>query len=398
MKTQLLIPGALMLTAAAALGADSAVITVTNDFAGPRPAEVITIPFAELRKVVPELQMHHFRLRDQASGTEAPSQVMNFEHDHHGINYDDVVFQHDFAAGEREARFLVEKSEAPVPPYAARVFARVVPERFDDMAWENDRLGHRMYGPALDSAAAAAVGERLRGSGIDVWGKRVRYMVVDRWYKRGHDQFHADFGEGLDLYSVGQRRGTGGTGIWDGKQLFVSGNWARAAVIENGPLRAIFELSYEPWSVGALTVSEKKRFTVDAGRNFDLIESTFTIEGGDGSATVAVGICKPANAQIVAVKKDEQLPSLMVWQTYPTAGSLGLSVFLGAADGFAGFAETETDHLLLVKVKSGDTLRYYAGAGWDRSGDFSDQAAWEKYLADFAARTKAPLRASVAAR
>ena len=88
--------------------------------------------------------------------------------------------------------FTLEPTATATPPDAPCVYARVATERFGDMAWENDRIAHRMYGFELNSPTAAAVGERLRGSGIDVWGKRVTYPIVDRWYAKGHDQFHKD--------------------------------------------------------------------------------------------------------------------------------------------------------------------------------------------------------------
>ena len=35
----------------------------------------------------------------------------------------------------------------------------------------------------------------------------VPYLVMDRWYRKGHDGLHADTGEGLDFYEVGRNRG-----------------------------------------------------------------------------------------------------------------------------------------------------------------------------------------------
>jgi hypothetical protein len=38
---------------------------------------------------------------------------------------------------------------------------------------------------------------------------------------------------------------------------------------------------------------------------------------------------------------------------------------------------------------------YYAGFGWDKSGDFDCVEDWETYLSQFAARLKSPLRVTV---
>ena len=209
-----------------------------------------------------------------------------------GVAYGDLIFQHDFAAGEKSATFTVEKTDTVSPVFPAKVFARFVPERLDDFAWENDRIAHRTYGPALAAPAPAGSGkEVLVTSGLDVWCKRVDYLVVDRWYNKGHDHYHKDEGEGMDMYQVGNSRGCGGTGIWDGKKLSVSRNFETWKVVANGPIRAIFELAYEPWDANGVKVSEVKRFTVDAGHNLDEIESTFTFDASE-PITVAIGLNK----------------------------------------------------------------------------------------------------------
>jgi unsaturated rhamnogalacturonyl hydrolase len=43
-------------------------------------------------------------------------------------------------------------------------------------------------------------------------------------------------------------------------------------------------------------------------------------------------------------------------------------------------------------------LRYFTGAGWNRSGQFADRAAWEAYVKAFAATAANPLRIVVGAR
>ena len=48
--------------------------------------------------------------------------------------------------------------------------SRFVPEQLDDFAWENDRVAFRMYGSKM-----WMISKKRCGSGIDVWGKMVRY-------------------------------------------------------------------------------------------------------------------------------------------------------------------------------------------------------------------------------
>jgi hypothetical protein len=76
------------------------------------------------------------------------------------------------------------------------------------VAWESDRIAHRTYSQDLIK------GEGTISSGIDVWAKRTRSLVVDEWYRRKN--YHEDDGEGLDDYEVGRSRGCGGLGVWSG--------------------------------------------------------------------------------------------------------------------------------------------------------------------------------------
>jgi pectinesterase len=388
---------------ASVASAAGATITVTHELGTARAAEIIAVPFTQIAALMPEARMYHLVVRD-SKGRVIPSQITNYEHDHRGVSYDDLVFSYDFAAGEKRATFTLENLPAASPPLTPCVYARFVPERFDDMAWENDRIAHRMYGLALNSPGAG--GERLRGSGIDVWAKRVTYPIVDRWYAKGHDQFHKDGeGEGLDLYSIGGSRGAGGTGVWDGAKLWTSDNFVNAQVLANGPKRAAFKLNYAPWDAGAIgQVVETKRFTVDCGRNFDAVESVFDFV--PNNATVGIGISEHPQAAgfpAAVLTKDPDGRWLSFWEEN-NDGGLGIAVILANDAAPAGFAHEDApggkgsaNNLLLVKAIDGVPLRYFTGAGWTKSGQFEGRAAWETYVKDFAARVQKPLVITVSA-
>jgi hypothetical protein len=51
-----------------------------------------------------------------------------------------------------------------------------------------------------------------------------------------------------------------------------------------------------------------------------------------------------------------------------------------------------------VKARYKQSLRYFAGAGWNRSGQFKTRADWEAYVGAFAATVASPLKISVSAR
>jgi hypothetical protein len=402
MMKRSLLPIVGLLLAGLLSAADRFTVTVTHDFTGARPAEVITIPWSEVNRALPGALLQRIAVKD-AQGNLLPYQVTNVapqakDPKGEGIAYGELLFQHSFAAGEKSATFTVEKTEAVAPVFPARAFARYVPERLDDFAWENDKVAHRTYGQALgEPVPPGGAKEVLVTSGLDIWFKRVDYPIVDRWYNKGHDHYHKDEGEGMDMYNVGPSRGCGGTGIWDGKTLYVGRNYRTWKVIANGPIRAIFELTYDTWMANGVMVSEVKRFTVDAGSNLDRIDSTFAVTGAK-EVTVGIGLNKtPADKgqePAIALTPDAAAGTFTQWVAQKANGALGTALIV--PDGFVGFAEDDRNHLVLAKATPGAPLRYYAGAGWSKAGEFTSQESWNAYVTAFAARLKSPLKITLA--
>lgn len=370
-------------------------VNVSRTDSDARPAQTVVVPYAEIKAQLPGLLLDHVAVHD-SEGNLIPSQVTNFNPELRPAAYDQILFQIAFAEGQQSASVTIDDSPTPVPPAQAKVFARYVPERLDDFAFENDRIAHRIYGPSLSNPTLAG-GSTLVSSGIDVWAKRVQYLIVDRWYTKGHDAYHHDSGEGIDLYAVNNGRGCGGSGIWSNNHLYVSANWTAAKVIANGPIRAIFELSYDTWDVNGTYVSETKRFTIDAGTNFHRVESTFRYNSkAKAPITPAVGLTKhPEKVTAAGLTTAPDNSYLSLWEVYKKDGSLGTAVILDPASPRKGNAEDALNHLLLSEAVSEKPLAYYIGAGWSESGRFTDRASWDKEVSAFAKRLSAPLTVTV---
>ena len=271
--------------------------------------------------------------------------------------------------------FAATSIAQPRPATRPAAYVRHVPEAFDDVAWENDRIAFRVYGPALEK-------EQRTGSGIDVWVKSTRALVLDRWYKADH--LDIDHGEGLDYYSVGELRGCGGLGIWNGTTLDVSRVWESYKIIERGPERASFELTYAPWASGTRRVRERRRITLETGSNLNRIESTLDSDSPE-PLTVGIGLNKrPGDGGELTMIRKRGIVSY--WQPPdPKNGSIACGLLLDPIP-LIKTLETNDQYLALLKVMPGKPFVYYAGAGWSKSGDFPNPAAWEKYLREYKAQ------------
>ena len=340
---------------------------------------------------------------------------------------ENLLFQVDLAPHETRFYDILDASVlAAAPPPIVKTFARYVPERHDDFAWESDRIAHRIYGPALETWKA----EPLTSSGIDVWIKRTRDLVVNQMY--GSMKFFDTNGPSQDDFRVSKTRGCGGLGIWSDGKLHVSKNWRSWKVITTGPIRSEFELTYEAWDAGSgRMVSETNRISIDAGSNLSRVESMF---GSDDKSPLELGIGlteRPGDNVFVSndspeinswqnntgkglVVQNQSAGSMTYWQPQDFAkGVIGTAIVLPAntietftnddpdlpASKFAPpthtFGEGQPglrSMLAIAPAQVGVPFVYYVGAGWSESGDFPTAASWNDYIRRFIERRDQPLQ------
>jgi pectinesterase len=364
-------------------------VRAENPTALARRDETVALAWAAVARELPAAAAARVRVVDAGTGRELPSQAYDANAD--GAP-DSLLFQADFAP--REARAFAVEALAPAAPYPPRTFARHDDPR-DDMAWESDRIAWRVYGQGLKKTPSA-----MSSSGVDVWVKRTRDLIVDRWYKKGHDAYHVDTGEGADFFDVGETLGAGGTAVWRDGRMYRADNFARWRLLANGPVRTVFELEYDPWDAGGLRVRETKRVAIDAGSNLYRQESTFRTEGG-GAAEVPYVIGELKRAGMVgATSRARAWAWLTGWGPVSPKkgghGEMGTAVLL-PRDRVADWKETDDHYLAVSRATPGVPVVHYVGAGWTASGDFRDVRDWWRYLDEFAERLASPLRVTVGA-
>ena len=255
----------------------------------------------------------------------------------------------------------------------ARAAVSIADYRYGDLLFENDRIAFRIYGRPLEAA------EPPSSSGIDAWGKRVRWPFMDRQLRTG-DQ-HQDQGEGVDFYNVGTGRGVGGLGIWHDNKLWTSRNYVNPRIEAAGPVRAAFSVDYPAWPVDTVrTVAETRQFALAPGSNF--IRMTSTIASSSAAPmTVAIGLSKrPTGTALGKVTKDAERARLIWWgPDTPDKGAMAAAVMVDPA-AFVGFAEDADNYLILVRVTPGTPFVYHAGAAWSGGPDFKREPDWHAYV------------------
>jgi hypothetical protein len=365
--------------------APGAVVTVKNALDLARSSETIVLTASAIRGAMAVEDLRAVHVTDTASGKEVLAQPIDINDD--GV-FDEVVFQADIGARATRTFTLSVGARQVFTRDQFKVYGRFVRERRDDFAWENDRVAHRMYGKALETWAQ----EPLTSSSVDVWFKRTRRLVVNDWYMV--DDYHRDNGDGADMYSAGKSRGCGGNGIWDAGKLYTSANFVDSRTLANGPIRVMFELTYPAFDAAGARVTETKRITLDAGQNLNRFESRYTATPSTPK-TQAAGIKKPATALVVS---DKARGLLRTWEPVKADGSnFGCGIIVEPGE-VVDYVEADGNVLVVTGVAPGGVATYYAGSGWDKSGDFKTVDDWDGYLDQAAKRIRSPLAVSVAAR
>ncbi len=388
MKTQILSLALLASVPTFCPAANQLTITAVNPLPLARASQTIEISAKDLAPLG-EASLEKIHVRD-AAGKDLLCQAVDTDYDDYH-QPDIVIFQSDFAASETKTFTVVAGKKHEFKKTEFKAYGRFVRERFDDFAWENDRIAHRMYGAALETWK----GEPLSSSAVDVWTKHVPGMVIDGWYMA--DDYHADTGEGCDDYSAGTSRGDGGDGLWAADRLWVSRNFVNSRVLANGPIRILFELDYAPFEVNGVSVSEVKRVSLDAGQNLDHYQNRyqpFTRPGKPVTLTSAIGLKKVVGEQkefnaergwLASWEKEEKLP-----------GSQGVAVVLDPKL-IEKQTEDKLNQLVVAKVSAENTVSYWAGFGWEQYGPATTAEGWKKFVDEFAQGVQSPIQVRVSA-
>ncbi len=363
------------------------VVSVKNPLKIARPNAVIEVSASAAAVAAQKWDLNKCFVRLEGSVDQIASQSIDEDGDGRA---DLLVFQADLGPSETKRFFL--GSGPRVAEVETKTDARFVLPR-EDFAWENDRIAFRMYGPAMAKDVS---------NGIDVWTKRVRYPIVQKWYKMsegsapGKDTYHVDKGEGADFFSVGRTLGAGGSAIVDGDSLYQPGVFARQRVIAGGPIRAQFDLTYNPIFVNGKALMEIRRITLDAGSNLNRMDVTYYGEG-KYPLKVMAGIVKRKGVVSQNSQKEGWCAFWGPVNDNPENGELGTGVIV-PRNAFVSTWEDDIQDALIAKTTVGTPLRYYSGASWSRMGDHKTAVEWQNYLKEQAILLASPIHVTVGPR
>ncbi len=398
----------LLITACEQTKSTDFIVTVSNDQTFDRMEELIEVPITDVAQKVQLIDDEQYIILD-AEGNQVPYQ----------ISFDDKLLFPVSVKAKGKATYTIAVGEAIETE--SLVYGRHYPERLDDIAWENDRVAYRAYGPALQ-----ARGERAYG--YDVWVKRVPGLVVEQRYanelnretqaeiarlrkERKHEEanelyhsvsYHVDHGNGLDCYKVGPTLGCGTTALMNGNAIVYPYCWKEYEIMENGPLRFTIKLTYNPIVVGKDSVVETRIVSLEQGSQLN--KTTITYEGLQQATPIATGlVIHPENPKAYAIESEKGYIAYadLTDNIYNDNGV----IYVGAVmpdkvkeAKTALFTDKEakergaSGHVLAISTyKPESQYTYYWGSGWSKYG-FDSMGSWTEYLDHYAQRVRNPLK------
>lgn len=314
-------------------------------------------------------------------GTELPYQLTS-----DGL----LLFPAHVAPGS-EAVYTITSCDEVVPMDTI-TWAQLRPDKQDDLAWENDHGGYRLYGPVYHRDGGAV-------RGYDVWTKSVPYPVLAQRYENDHKgiSYHVDHGDGMDPYTVGPTLGAGLAAPLDSAGNFVyPRGYKKADIIDNGPLRLTVRLDIDPMVVDGDTVTETRTISLDRGAWLN--RTTVSYSGLTHPVTLAQGIVvHKQNPDAYRIDNEAKTVTYDDLTDNADAGNgiIYIGVAVPDADSlvYRPFAEPVGDalgHVLALSTyRPGDEPHTYLwGAGWSK-GKVEGSDHWDGLVAESAASIQA---------
>ena len=385
-------------------------VTVTNPLAMERSNEMVEVSMETVTDRLGLADTAQIVVLN-ADGQQVPYQ----------ITYDGkVIFPAAIAAGGT-ATYTIQTGTPEA--FDVKACGRCYPERMDDMAWENDLVAFRAYGPALQ-----AKGER--GFGYDLFTKyNTTEPILEAMYAKELDKetlakiaelkktdpkaaaelsrersYHIDHGYGMDCYAVGPTLGAGVAALMVNDSIIYPWCYKNQEILDNGSLRFTVKLEFTPLTVkGDSTVVETRLITLDAGSHLNKTAVSYSNLKETLPIVAGIVLHEPDGAVVADAANG--------YITYvdPTTGPDNGKIFMGAAVPAVVkdaktvlFSEKEKKernnadgHVLAVSdYEPGSEYVYYWGFAWDKA-DIKTADAWNRYMADFAQKVRNPLTVKV---
>ncbi|MDE6553229.1 MAG: DUF4861 domain-containing protein [Muribaculaceae bacterium] len=306
------------------------------------------------------------------------------------LTYDGkVLIQSDFP-GLTTRKFVFKKTKdgEEVVPADTFCVGQIRHDMQDDFTWENDRGGYRLYGPSYRKGGGNV-------SGYDIWTKSVDYPVLASRYDdhmAGKISYHKDYGNGMDVYTVGHTLGAGMNAlVLPSDEIAYPCAYQECDIIENGPLRMTAKITCYPETIGEdKDVVETRTITLDKGSWLNRTEVSY--EGLSKEYGLINGIVvhkQNPDGYVLDEGKRYLVYADLTDNPKNDNGTIYIGIVNAEEPESTAYESLEPNvgdavgHIMSrTSYKPGSSYVYYWGSGWSKGG-VTDMKAWTEYLGGF---------------
>ena len=261
------------------------------------------------------------------------------------------------------------------------------------ISWENDKIGFRSYWD--------------KRNGKDIWGKTTDKMVMDSIGLPNMPSYHEIQTWGADILKVGNSLGVGALAMKKNGKLVRLGDTKKASfkVLTEGPVRAVFTLTYTGWDVEGETFDITEKISIWKGKYG--YKSDVTLKGSNQkivTGIVNINLKKdtlftvnPNKNRTIIYTFDKQtefndhLGMALILKTEEVVG-MGKAPNTGSGKSIDG--NSPISHILIMlnyKIDSNE-VSFWFFAGWEHTNSvFKTQKGFENMLVNEANKLDNPI-------
>lgn len=356
-------------------------------------------------------------------GDTIPSQLDDIDRDG---EWDELSFEYTLSANEEDKLVIKWTSPAEYPVFPMRTNIRYgkvtspgkieelradfhtnkealrktrYPYQLDGVAWENDKMGFRLYFDGRNSR--------------DVFGKRIPEMVLDT-VGIGYDGYPTNSYQvpnkwGRDVLNVGKSFGLGGLALASSDTIIPLGDIETGRrdnvdtsvyqLIIEGPVRSVFRIVHKGWHVGQEKIDITQEVTIWGGKYY--YENKVLAKAIPSGFNLITGIVRNRNREPLETEKNKSFYAMLTHdqQTTDPRTYMGMALIIPNSNFIKAFDTPESGANILstwcakLIPDSLDRLYFDVYAVWDQ-GDrrFNDRAYYIDFIKQEMLKKSYPVR------
>lgn len=251
-------------------------------------------------------------------------------------------------------------------------------------AWENDKVAFRNYYDARNA--------------IDIFGKKVSYMVLDSVGIIAHS-YHVPLHWGMDILKVGNSLGAGALALKKGDKYYRFHELEKGSleIVADGPLRSVLKMKFDGWKAGDDVYSMVHEISIWGGAQY--YKSKVVVNGLKGNEHLVTGIVNIDSDSLITKETSTPFIILATHDNQAYDGEkLGMGLIISKSDFVRSVTAPEKGpgivqtYMAELKVKNDSPIEFYFYSGWELQDErFADADYFLGVMANDAARLANPV-------